>query len=88
MYLSHEGLRDEYEVSCDELDLLFDIAKRSDDVLGARMMGGGFGGCTINIVKKEKTETFSKEIEKEYFSKTGTELKIYKVRIVDGTGLI
>ncbi len=88
MYLSHEGLRDEYEVSCKELDLLFDIAKRSDDVLGARMMGGGFGGCTINIVKKEKTETFSKEIEKEYFSKTGTELKIYKVRIVDGTGLI
>jgi len=88
MYQSHEGLRDEYEVSCKELDLLNSIAKRSEAVVGSRMMGGGFGGCTINIVKKDKTETFSKEIEKEYLDKTGASLKIYKVKIADGTGLI
>ena len=88
MYQSHEGLRDEYEVSCKELDLLNSIARRSDDVVGARMMGGGFGGCTINIVKKDKTEIFCEEIEKEYLDKTGTQLKIYKVKIADGTGLI
>ncbi len=88
MYQSHEGLRDDYEVSCKELDLLFDIAKASQDVLGARMMGGGFGGCTINIVKKEKTGNFSKKVTEEYLQQTGTKLKIYKVKIVDGTGLI
>jgi galactokinase len=88
MYQSHEGLRDEYEVSCKELDLLFDIARISGDVVGSRMMGGGFGGCTINIVKKDRTESFSKDIKKEYLKKTETVLKIYKVKIVDGTGLI
>lgn len=88
MFQSHEGLRDDYDVSCKELDLLFDMAKRSDDVVGSRMMGGGFGGCTINIVKKEKMNTFSEGIKKEYYKITGIEPKIYSVKITDGTGLI
>ena len=88
MYQSHEGLRDNYEVSCKELDLLFDIAKKSDDVIGARMMGGGFGGCTINIVKKEKMNSFTEEIISEYSKITGIDPEIYSVKITDGTGLI
>jgi len=88
MFQSHEGLRDDYDVSCKELDLLFDMAKRSEDVIGSRMMGGGFGGCTINIVKKEKMNTFSEGIKKEYSKITGVEPEIYSVKITDGTGLI
>ena len=88
MYQSHEGLRDDYDVSCKELDLLFDMAKKSDDVVGARMMGGGFGGCTINIVKKDKMEAFAEKIFLEYQNITGNKPEIYTVKITDGTGLI
>lgn len=88
MYQSHEGLRDEYDVSCKELDLLFDMAKKSEEVIGARMMGGGFGGCTINIVKKDHLDTFSSKITKEYTDITGIKPIIYTVKITDGTGLI
>ena len=88
MYQSHEGLRDDYDVSCKELDLLFDMAKKSEDVIGSRMMGGGFGGCTINIVKKEKVKSFSEEIIRKYTKITGIEPEIYTVKITDGTGLI
>lgn len=88
MFQSHEGLRDDYDVSCKELDLLFDMAKKSDDIIGSRMMGGGFGGCTINIVKKEKMNTFSEGVKKEYSKITGIEPEIYSVKITDGTGLI
>ncbi len=88
MFQSHKGLRDEYEVSCRELDILVEIARSSDEVIGARMMGGGFGGCTINIVKKEETESFSQKIIVEYKKATGIIPEIYIVRIVDGTGTI
>jgi len=88
MFQSHEGLRDDYDVSCKELDLLFDMAKKSNDVIGSRMMGGGFGGCTINIVKKEKMNLFSESIKNEYAKITGLEPEIYSVKITDGTGLI
>ncbi|MCK5637227.1 MAG: galactokinase [Flavobacteriaceae bacterium] len=88
MYQSHEGLRDNYEVSCKELDILFDIAKRSDDVIGSRMMGGGFGGCTINIVKKDKVRSFTKSVIQKYNKLTGIAPEIYTVKITDGTGLI
>jgi len=88
MYQSHEGLRDDYEVSCKELDLLFDIAKKSDDVIGSRMMGGGFGGCTINIVKKDKVRSFTESVIQKYNKLTGIDPEIYTVKITDGTGLI
>ena len=88
MYQSHEGLRDDYEVSCKELDILFDFAYKSNAILGARMMGGGFGGCTINIVKQENIESFSEKIKENYLKETGVKLEIYTVKITNGTGLI
>ena len=87
MYQTHTGLRDEYEVSCRELDILVDIAKESD-VVGARMMGGGFGGCTINIISKEDTDLFIKTAEETYRSQTNIELKTYSVSIEKGTTVI
>ncbi|RPD90076.1 galactokinase, partial [Aureibaculum marinum] len=53
MYKTHEGLQNLYEVSCPELDFLVDFSKKYDEVIGARMMGGGFGGCTINIIHRD-----------------------------------
>jgi galactokinase len=58
MFETHDGLSGQYEVSCTELDFLVEEARKFDFVLGARMMGGGFGGCTINIVKESKADHF------------------------------
>jgi galactokinase len=88
MYLSHEGLRDEYEVSCKELDTLFDIARKNDSVVGARMMGGGFGGCTINLVKRSKIDEFTEQIKDEYKKITGKNTTIHIVKIAKGAGLL
>ena len=85
MYQSHEGLRDEYEVSCAELDVLVSIAKSSPAVIGARMMGGGFGGCTINLVKREEMNSFAEQIKKDYQQTTGKETTVYMVKIAEGT---
>jgi galactokinase len=87
MYQSHEGLRDEYEVSCKELDLLFDLAVKSDEVIGARMMGGGFGGCTINLVKTSQIESFSAKITRAYHDATGVTPGIITVTVDDGTAM-
>lgn len=62
MYQSHDGLKDKYEVSCKELDFLTECTKNNNDVLGARMMGGGFGGCTINLVKRSAVNDFIADI--------------------------
>lgn len=86
MYETHDGLSMEYEVSCNELDILVDIARSDKAVLGARMMGGGFGGCTINLIEKGSTEHFIERIKKEYLNRTGTDTEIYKVAISDGAG--
>ncbi|MBC8109980.1 MAG: galactokinase [Verrucomicrobia bacterium] len=85
MFQTHEGLRDDYEVSCEELDILVAISRNEPNVLGSRMMGGGFGGCTINLVKEKGVENFMQNIEKEYFSKTGISPKIYTVTLENGT---
>jgi galactokinase len=71
LWLSHAGLRDEYEVSCDELDILVEIAQQIEGVLGARMLGGGFGGCTINLVKNEAVESLRQAVEREYPRRSG-----------------
>ena len=71
MYQTHKGLKDEYEVSCPELDILVDIAKNSKSVLGSRMMGGGFGGCTINIVEKSNVDQFVEKATEVYLNETG-----------------
>jgi len=85
MYKSHKGLRKEYEVSCKELDVLVDITRNMNEVIGARMMGGGFGGCTINLVKTSGIETFKKEISSHYYTHFQSEPLIYLVKLKDGT---
>ena len=77
MIESHQSLRDDYEVSCPELDLLVALALNEEGVLGARMTGAGFGGCTINLVKKAYLEHFIEVISEEYKKKTGIIPEIY-----------
>jgi galactokinase len=81
---SHESLRDDYEVSCRELDVLVEIAGRQKGVLGARMTGGGFGGCTINLVKQEAVESFREVVAKEYQAQTGLVPEIYSLKAAEG----
>lgn len=86
MYQTHAGLSALYEVSCSELDFMVNFTKQKN-VLGARMMGGGFGGCTINITRDEETATFIEELSNSYYSKFGIELKTYRVKLSDGTSI-
>jgi galactokinase len=88
MYGSHEGLSQWYEVSCPELDALVDIAREQPGVLGARMMGGGFGGCTINLVREEVLDDFSRTITQQYKTKTGKDTYLHICNIQDGTHVI
>jgi galactokinase len=88
MYETHFGLRDEYEVSCRELDVLVDIAQKSGVVIGARVMGGGFGGCTINIVQKSNVEKFMDLVKTEYKKQTEKDLIIYNVSVKQGTSIL
>lgn len=83
MYETHRGLSDDYEVSCEELDFLNDIA-RECGVTGSRIMGGGFGGCTINLVKKDLHDAFVDKAVKEFEAKYGHKPMIYDVIISDG----
>lgn len=84
MFKSHAGLRDLYEVSCEELDFLVDKAKENKDVIGSRMMGAGFGGCTINLVKKTAAISFIEETLKAYKEKFDIDAAHYEVGITDG----
>ena len=83
MYGTHHGMSKLYEVSCEELDFLNDVAKRCG-VTGSRVMGGGFGGCTINLVKDELYEDFIAEAFKSFSDKFGRKPKLYEVKISDG----
>lgn len=83
MYETHNGLSKDYEVSCEELDFLNDVAKELG-VTGSRIMGGGFGGCTINLVKKDLHDKFTTEVVARFNEKYGHEPKIYDVVISDG----
>ena len=87
MYQSHQGLSEKYQVSCQELDLLVDLTRQEQTILGARMMGGGFGGCTINLIKEHAVEELVKRIGKEYLEVTGKDMTVYPVNIADGTSL-
>jgi galactokinase len=84
---THQGLSNEYEVSCDEIDFLVDAIQNEKSVLGARMMGGGFGGCSINLVEKGSENELIKKISEQYRNAFGIELKSYKVKISKGTTL-
>jgi galactokinase len=88
MFLSHDGLSREYEVSCAELDFLVDAVRNHPRVLGARMMGGGFGGCTINLVKEEAIDELIREVAASYTNMMGKELTPYIASIEDGTTII
>ena len=88
MYGSHEGLSRWYEVSCPELDTLVDIARQQPGVLGARMMGGGFGGCTINLVREDSLDAFTTLITEQYKARTGKDTYIHVCKIQDGTHVV
>lgn len=83
MYLTHEGLSKDYEVSCEEIDFLVEVARRCG-VTGSRIMGGGFGGCTINLVKDECHDGFVEEVQKSYKERFGVECKVIPVVIGEG----
>lgn len=87
MFATHHGLSREYEVSCDEIDFLVDAVRQDENVLGSRMMGGGFGGCSINLVKKGTENALIERISDEYKMKFGISLKAYKIKISKGTTL-
>ncbi|MFV7233987.1 galactokinase [Flavobacterium sp. ZB4R12] len=87
MFETHEGLSKDYEVSCAELDMIVDTLKKEEAVVGSRLMGGGFGGCTINLIKKGHEEAIKKKLSALYFDTFGIELKIYDVKIGNGTSL-
>ena len=84
MNASHNGLRDDYEVSCAELDLLTDLALSIEGVIGSRMTGAGFGGCTVSIVHEDALETFRTLVTKEYHKQTGIEPEIYLCNVSGG----
>ena len=88
MHETHLGLSEDYEVSCPELDLLVKIAMEQPGVIGARLVGGGFGGCTINLFPQENLESVIYEVENGYKLSSGKEATTYIVSVEDGTKLI
>ena len=84
MNASHVSLRDDYEVSCDEIDVLVEEAWKVDGVIGSRITGGGFGGCTVSIVKDETVETFKEKVGAAYQERVGKTADFYVVEIGDG----
>jgi len=88
MFATHKGLSEQYEVSCKELDLLVASVRQLPEVIGARMMGGGFGGCTINLVKETAIDVVIQTITEKYNTAYGKEPKAYVVQIEDGTSVI
>ena len=84
MNQSHESLRDDYEVTGKELDTLVELAWKQDGVIGSRMTGAGFGGCTVSIVKKDKIDEFIKNVGKGYKEKIGYEADFYIVEVSEG----
>ncbi len=88
MFASHESLRDDYEVSCAELDELVEIARKVKGVFGARMTGGGFGGCTVNLLKRDAFGEFQKQNKQKYSGKFGFAPEIYLFQASDGASEI
>ncbi len=88
MYQSHRSLQNDYEVSCKELDFLVKLTNDKNYVLGSRMMGGGFGGCTISIIEKSRVAEFVELASKAYQDNFGRSLTPYSVSIEDGTSIV
>lgn len=87
MFETHDGLSNQYQVSCKELDFLVEFAKQVTGVLGARMMGGGFGGCTINLVADEVLDTFQQQIAQAYYNAFAIHTEPLVVKVMDGVGV-
>jgi galactokinase len=91
MYASHASLRDDYEVSCKELDTVVEIAGaigHKGGVYGCRMTGGGFGGCAVALVKTDAVDAITKKIAADYKIKTGIEAAIFSSRPASGATII
>ncbi len=84
MIASHESLRDDYEVSCRELDVLVELALKQQGVLGARMTGAGFGGCTVNMVLADAAEPFAEAVSEDYKKATGLNAEVYVCEASNG----
>lgn len=87
MYATHNGLSNLYEVSCEELDFLVEFSKKYDTVIGARMMGGGFGGCTINIIHQDTVKDFIAAASEAYFNKFNIKLTAFEANPSEGTAI-
>ncbi len=88
MYNTHEGLSHEYQVSCLELDFLVDYSKSYDTIIGSRMMGGGFGGCTINLIQEDAILDFVKNVSKAYLKKFDIQLTSFEANPREGTSIL
>ena len=88
LYKSHKGLSEQYKVSCKELDFLVAQTKNNKNILGARMMGGGFGGCTINLIKKTEVAQFKEQVSRKFKEEFNNECSIYQVKLSKGTRII
>ena len=81
---SHRSLREDFEVSCRELDIMVDLANQAEGLIGARMTGGGFGGCTVNLVGEDSVAAFREQVAREYEKQTGKKPEIYATRAANG----
>jgi galactokinase len=88
MYASHASLRDDFQVSCAELDLLIELARGAGGVIGSRLTGGGFGGCTISLVRREALDGVVRHVTEEYRGQAGREATVFVTRPVDGARVI
>ena len=88
IFQSHEGLSNQYKVSCEELDFLVEEAKKNNHVIGARMMGGGFGGCTINLIDNKEVENFIEHVSVNYLNKFGLKCSIYPIALSEGVHIL
>ena len=88
MYAAHEGLSKLYAVSCAELDYLVELAKAEPEILGARMIGGGFGGCTLNLIRQNNVDRFLASAKAAYYNKFGIEMNAYMVKPGKGTSVV
>jgi galactokinase len=86
MRASHDSLRDDYEVSCPELDAMVEAASTAPGVVGSRMTGGGFGGCTVNLVRREHVKDFIPHVTDAYRKSTGIVPQIFVSNTTDGAG--
>ncbi len=88
MNASHVSLRDDYEVSCEEIDILVDLAWEMEGVIGSRITGGGFGGCTVSLVKNASVDTFIQKVGKTYKDRVGHEAEFYVVEVGEGAHVL